>query len=66
MRALGTRRTLGTVVLCGALVAAAVVAYRSLFADDAPVGSYVALAVTLAGTAVVLFATDGNTGSRDG
>ncbi len=51
--------------MCGASVAAAVVAYRSLFAEDAPVGSYVALAVTLAGTAVVLFATSGNTGSRD-
>ncbi len=66
MRALGTRRTLGAVVLCGAAVAAAVVVYRLLVADDAPVGSYVALTVALAGTAVVLFGTSGNTGSSDG
>ena len=57
MRATGRRRLLGLLLLFGAAAAAAVGMYTLALRDDGPVGSYVALAVTLAGTAVVLLAT---------
>ncbi len=66
MSASGKRRKLGMVFLCGAAVAGALVLYTLLFRADAPVGSYLALAVALAGTAVVLLATSGDSDSSDG